>query len=129
MARLDFETVAFDQDHDAVEATDVRTRAGSDKRFLVERGPVDAVLALALVHHLAISNNVPLADVASFLAELTGWLIIELVSKEDEQGSDCWHPARIPSRTTTKLGSSTPMTEERIRIDESLRTQYLLRSR
>ena len=87
----------------------MRTRAGSDKRFLVERGPVDAVLALALVHHLAISNNVPLADVASFPAEPTGWLIIELVSKEDEQGSDCWHPARISSRTTTKLGSSTPM--------------------
>ena len=36
-------------------------------RALFERGPADAVLALALVHHLAIGNNVPLGMIARLL--------------------------------------------------------------
>ncbi|MEJ5225589.1 MAG: hypothetical protein WHV44_14120, partial [Anaerolineales bacterium] len=43
-------------------------------------------LALALVHHLAIANNVPLARIAAFLADVTSrWLIIEFVPKSDSQ--------------------------------------------
>ncbi len=49
------------------------------------RGPVDAVMALALVHHLAISNNVPLPDLAEFFASLGRWLIVEFIPKEDSQ--------------------------------------------
>jgi hypothetical protein len=49
------------------------------------RGPADMVLALALIHHLAISNNVPLLQVADFFAKLGRWLIIEFVSKPDSQ--------------------------------------------
>ena len=41
------------------------------------------VLALALVHHLAISNNVPLRRIATFLAELAEHLVIEFVPKSD----------------------------------------------
>jgi hypothetical protein len=36
-----------------------------------------------LVHHLAISNNVPLETIADFLAKLCSWLIIEFVPKSD----------------------------------------------
>ena len=43
------------------------------------------VLALALVHHLAISNNVPLLQLADFLAKWGKWLVIEFVPKEDSQ--------------------------------------------
>jgi 2-polyprenyl-3-methyl-5-hydroxy-6-metoxy-1,4-benzoquinol methylase len=50
-----------------------------------ERGPVDAVLALALVHHLAISNNVPLERVANCFAGCGEWLIVEFVPKNDSQ--------------------------------------------
>jgi hypothetical protein len=49
------------------------------------RGPFDAVLALALVHHLAIGNNVPLAGVATMLAQLGRTVIIEWVPKDDPQ--------------------------------------------
>ena len=49
------------------------------------RGPVDVVMALALVHHLAISNNVPLPDLAEFFAGLGRWLIVEFIPKEDSQ--------------------------------------------
>jgi hypothetical protein len=49
------------------------------------RGPADMVLALALIHHLAISNNVPLLQVADFFAKLGKWLVIEFVPKSDSQ--------------------------------------------
>ncbi|MEI7481719.1 MAG: SAM-dependent methyltransferase [Elusimicrobiota bacterium] len=50
---------------------------------LLERGPADLVVALALVHHLAIGNNVPLNRVAGFFATLGASLIIEFVPKSD----------------------------------------------
>jgi hypothetical protein len=54
-----------------------------ERMSILERGPADAVLALALVHHLAISNNVPLDRIADFLAKLCGWVVIEFVPKSD----------------------------------------------
>ncbi len=49
------------------------------------RGPADMLLALALIHHLAISNNVPLLQIADFFAGLGTWLVIEFVPKADSQ--------------------------------------------
>ena len=43
------------------------------------------VMALALIHHLAISNNVPLGDAADYFADLGEHLIIEFVPKTDSQ--------------------------------------------
>ena len=43
------------------------------------------VLALALIHHLAISNNVPLPQLADFFADAGRWLVIEFVPKSDSQ--------------------------------------------
>ncbi len=57
----------------------------AERLSLQQRGPADAVMALALVHHLAIGNNVPLPQVASFLADLGRWVIIEFVPKSDSQ--------------------------------------------
>ena len=48
-------------------------------------GPADVLLALALVHHLAIGNNVPLADIAAFLVGLGRQVIVEWVPKSDPQ--------------------------------------------
>jgi ribosomal protein L11 methylase PrmA len=59
--------------------------AHHERMSLVERGPADTVMALALVHHLALSGNVPLEDVAAFFAQLGRTLIIEFVSKADSQ--------------------------------------------
>jgi len=56
-----------------------------ERMSLLERGPADAVMALALVHHLAISNNVPLESLATFFAQIAPWLIIEFVPKTDSQ--------------------------------------------
>ena len=49
------------------------------------RGPVEMVLALAVIHHLAISNNVPLRQLARFFAARCKWLVIEFVPKSDSQ--------------------------------------------
>ena len=49
------------------------------------RGPVDMALALAVIHHLAISNNVPLPQLAEFFASHCKWLVIEFVPKSDSQ--------------------------------------------
>jgi ribosomal protein L11 methylase PrmA len=102
------QVVAFDVDRAAVERNYLRARAAGERNLLplvmdltnpspalgwaheerlslVARGPADLVLALALIHHLAISNNVPLDDVASFFASIGKELIIEFVPKSDPQ--------------------------------------------
>jgi hypothetical protein len=56
-----------------------------ERMSLLERGPADMVLALALVHHLAIANNVPLRRLAEFFHQAGRWLVIEFVPKEDSQ--------------------------------------------
>ncbi len=56
-----------------------------ERNSFLQRGPVDATLALALVHHMAISNNVPLTRVAEFFAACGEWLIVEFVPKSDSQ--------------------------------------------
>jgi SAM-dependent methyltransferase len=57
--------------------------ASAERPSLAERGPADMVLALALLHHLAISNNVPLDQVVSWIAGLGSWSAIEWVPKDD----------------------------------------------
>lgn len=54
-----------------------------ERESLVQRGPADAVLALALIHHLAIGNQVPFEMIGDFLGALGDWIIIEFVPRED----------------------------------------------
>ncbi len=110
MARLASErgalALAFDADPACVERAWRRVRGGREPRLLpllldlsnpspalgfalrereswLERGPADAVLALALVHHLAIGGNVPLARLAELFAALAPELVVEFVPKSD----------------------------------------------
>ena len=101
-------TIAFDYDHGAVERNYAEVRKTRDERILplvldlanpspalgwdhrersslLDRGPADTVLALALLHHLAIGNNVPLPQIAHFLNECGRWGIVEFVPKHDPQ--------------------------------------------
>jgi hypothetical protein len=101
-------TVAWDIDPSAVEQDYLRIKSEKEQNLLPllldltnpspalgwdneerdslgQRGPADAVFALALIHHLAISNNVPLTRLADFFAGLCRWLIIEWVPKSDSQ--------------------------------------------
>jgi hypothetical protein len=104
----DIPTVAFDIDPAAVEKNWLEVRRRGDQNILplimdltnpspslgwdhgeraslLERGRADLVLALALIHHLAISNNVPLDRIARFFARAGRQLVIEFVPKSDSQ--------------------------------------------
>ncbi|MBE0409621.1 MAG: SAM-dependent methyltransferase [Anaerolineales bacterium] len=56
-----------------------------ERLSFMQRQHPDLVLALALVHHFVISNNVPLIKLAEFFSHLSRWLIIEFVPKTDSQ--------------------------------------------
>lgn len=102
------ETLSFDIDPSAVEINYQTVKKNKEKKILplvidltnpspdigwnndersafLKRGSADMGLALALVHHLAISNNVPLGELAGFFAGLCKSLVIEFVPKEDSQ--------------------------------------------
>lgn len=57
----------------------------AERESLAERGPADVIMALALVHHIAISNNVPLDWIADYFSKLGDYLIIEFIPKSDSQ--------------------------------------------
>jgi hypothetical protein len=59
--------------------------AHAERHSLEERGPADVVMALALIHHLAITNHSPFSQVAAFFARLSNYLIIEFVPKGDSK--------------------------------------------
>lgn len=59
--------------------------AHNERMSLIKRGPADVILALALIHHLSISNNVPFFMIAEFFSNLCSNLIIEFVFKSDKK--------------------------------------------
>ncbi|MGH6917125.1 MAG: class I SAM-dependent methyltransferase, partial [Geminicoccaceae bacterium] len=54
-----------------------------ERRGLTDRASADAVLALALVHHLAIGRNIPLEEVVAWFVGLAAHGVIEFVPKSD----------------------------------------------
>jgi ribosomal protein L11 methylase PrmA len=105
-----------------------------ERSSLADRGPADLVLALALVHHLAISNNVPLERVARFFARLGRTLVIEFVPKGDSQVT------RLLATREDIFPEYEPVSFERAfsrhfdildtrRVQDSQRTLYLMRRR
>jgi ribosomal protein L11 methylase PrmA len=150
-------TVSIDADHGAVEASYREGRKDGDasllplvidltdpspahgwaheeRSSLLERGPADLVMALALVHHLAIGNNVPLERLAEFLASCGARAIVEFVPKEDPQvqGLLSTREDVVPDYTMTgferAMGDRFTV-ERREGLPGSDRTLYLLRRR
>lgn len=105
-ARAGYEVVALDSDWAAVERHHLALKKVDERRILplladladpspaigwanrersslLERANPDVVLALALVHHLAIGRNVPLGMISDLMAGLGPNLIVEFVPKGD----------------------------------------------
>ena len=55
----------------------------SERPSLLERAKVDAVVALALVHHLAITHNIPLDEIIEMIIGIAPEGLIEFVPKTD----------------------------------------------
>ena len=59
--------------------------ANQERDSWQKRGPADTIFALALIHHLAISNNLPFDKIANYFSILGNNLIIEFVPKDDSK--------------------------------------------
>jgi hypothetical protein len=57
----------------------------NERLSLKNRGPCDTAIALALIHHLSIANNIPFEYIAFWLSQVCKNLIIEFIPKEDSQ--------------------------------------------
>ena len=67
---------------------------GLERRALPERGRPDLVLALALIHHVAISANVPVREFIDWLASLGCALVIEFPTRDDPMVQKLLAPKR-----------------------------------
>jgi hypothetical protein len=56
---------------------------GAERPPLPDRGRPELVLCLALIHHVAITANVPIPEFLGWLAELDAEVVIEFVDPED----------------------------------------------
>ena len=68
---------------DLVDPSPARGWRNEERRAFTDRARPDLVLALALVHHLAIAANVPLAEVVSWFRSLGATLVVEFVEPHD----------------------------------------------
>jgi hypothetical protein len=105
-----------------------------ERRSILERANADVVVALALVHHLAIGNNVPLGSIAEFFAALAPELIVEFVPKEDAmvvgmlaRRRDVFPDYTIDGFRAAFEPSFTIATE--VPVEDSPRTLFLMRRR
>lgn len=107
-ANMGINTIAFDIDPEAVESNYLKVKQDDERDILpllldlsnpspglgwseneresfMGRGPADCAMALALIHHLAISNNLPFSKISDFLSRICKHLVIEFVPKHDRQ--------------------------------------------
>lgn len=156
-SRRGIDTVSIDSDPGVVEANYRQAKREADRKLhpllidltnpspsigwanherdsLSARANADCALALALIHHLAISNNVPLREVAAYFAGLAEWLIIEFVPKTDNkvQGllstrEDIFEDYNLPEFVRVFSERFVFIQEEKLCNSE--RTLYLLKRR
>lgn len=150
-------TISFDSDFRCVEDSYLQAKKNSEKtilplymditnpspgvgwehaerKSLVERGPTDLLLALAIVHHLAISHNLPLSMIAAFFHQVCNWLIVEFVPKDDPMVRKLLRSRKDIFHGYTKENfemdfSSYFNIEQNAHIGESKRTLYLMKKR
>jgi hypothetical protein len=108
--------------------------ANREREAFNQRGPADMVFALALVHHLAISNNVPLSRVAEYFASVSRWLVVEFVPKSDSQVQKLLKSREDIFDQYTKEGFEQAFEpyywlRESIPVHDSERTLYLYQKR
>jgi hypothetical protein len=151
------DTVAFDLDAGAVDANYRAARREGDEHLLplvmdltnpspgvgwdhrermslAQRGPADLALALALVHHLAIGNNVPLPMVGATLSRLARRAVVEFVPKDDEKVRTMLATRQdiFPAYTAESFEAAMAElfeVEAREPLPDSSRVLYLLRTR
>lgn len=100
--------LAFDSDHTAIEKlfSDVNEEEiknilplvedlsnpspsigwqNKEREALLKNNKPDCIFALALIHHLVITNNLPLFKIVNFFASQCKYIVIEFIPKDDKQ--------------------------------------------
>ena len=147
-------TVAFDADPSCVEVAYRDARSEINNRLLplvqdllhptscggwaqgehpglIERGPVDLVLALGLIHHLAVPGGIPLDRQLEFFAKVGRGALIEWVPQDDPVVTawsnrfrvDCLHEPDFVAAATRHFARI-----ERHQVADSRRVLYYLTS-
>jgi len=153
----DIPTVALDVDPRAVELAYERARTGRDRHLislrmdltnpspalgwrceermsLLQRGPCDLALCLALIHHLALGEGIPLGELARGLRSLAQALLIEWVPPSDPQalGLLARRPGAAGAYTQQEFEAAFGREyaiASRVRVRDTERTIYLLRAK
>jgi hypothetical protein len=96
---------------------------GTERPPLPARGRPDLVLALALIHHIAITANVPVPEFLGWLAELGGELVIEFVDPKDEMAQQLLAAKRAGLHDDYGQESFERALEERFEVRRSERLE------
>jgi hypothetical protein len=146
---MGYKVLAVDSDHDCVERIDQTSHIfplvvdicnpspaigwdNTERKSFLARLHVDVIMALALIHHLCVGNNVPLHKVAQMLSEHCQKLIIEYVPLNDPKTQLLLGKKNIPpySYAIFKTAFSDYFTIEReIQIGDSKRILFLMEKR
>ena len=96
---------------------------GLERRSMPDRGRPDLVLALALVHHVAISANVPVKEFVDWLASLGTALVIEFPTREDPMVKQLLAPKRDGLHPDYELGFFERTLNEAFEVERSERLE------
>jgi SAM-dependent methyltransferase len=96
---------------------------GVERKSLPDRGKPDLVLALALVHHVAISANVPVKEFVDWLASLGCSLVIEFPTREDPMVKKLLAPKRDGLHPDYELGYFERTLNESFEVERSERLE------
>ena len=108
---------------------------GLERRTLEDRGTPDLVLALALVHHVSITANIPLAEFLDWLQQLGATVVIEFPKREDPMVRRLLSGKRDGSNADYQHESFERLLNERFDVEHSetlpsdVRVLYLARPR
>jgi hypothetical protein len=105
-----------------------------ERKTLVERGRPELVLCLALVHHLAITRNIPLSSVLDWLWSLESVVLIEFPAREDPMVKRLLDAKRVGTHLDYDRTSFERLLMERFTVEKateltSTRTIYHARPR
>ena len=96
---------------------------GLERKAMPDRGKPDLVLALALIHHVAISANVPVREFVEWLASLGTSLVIEFPTREDPMVEKLLAPKREGLHPDYELGNFERILGEAFEVERSERLQ------
>ncbi|HEY8769437.1 MAG TPA: class I SAM-dependent methyltransferase [Thermoleophilaceae bacterium] len=96
---------------------------GLERKSMPERGKPDLVLALAVIHHVAMSANVPVKEFVDWLSSLGCSLVIEFPTREDPMVKKLMAPKRDGLHPDYELGFFERCLGETFEIERSERLE------